>query len=208
MRAGLPALTLILLRSPNSPAALGLPKEGPRSLPGTNEYPHPFRDQHTEMTDYWKLFKAKPCSVGLKATDQPGVFKEIVTNLVKAGHLEESLTDAANRALLERESLASTGLGRNVAIPHVKLKGIEQPVVSVSIHKTGVDWNALDGELVHVFFTVLRPEGETDLYDPERHLGMMKWIAKLSQDGDFRRFAAAAKTKKELVDLLKEKANV
>ena len=160
------------------------------------------------MTDYWKLFKAKPCSVGIKASEQTEVFQEIVTNLVKAGVLDESLSEAANRALMERESLASTGLGRNVAIPHVKLKGIEQPVISISIHKTGVDWNALDGEQVQIFFTVLRPESATSLHDPEKHLAMMKWVAKLAQNGDFRRFAIAAKTKKELVDLVKEKANV
>jgi len=160
------------------------------------------------MTDYWKLFKAKPCSIGIKASEQSEVFQEIVTNLVKAGVLDEELSEAAIRALMERESLASTGLGRNVAIPHVKLKGIEQPVLSISIHKTGVDWNALDGEQVQIFFTVLRPESATSLHDPEKHLGMMKWVAKLAQDGDFRRFAIAAKTKKELVDLVKEKANV
>ena len=160
------------------------------------------------MTDYWKLFKAKPCSVGLKANEQAQVFQEIVTNLVKAGVLDEKLKEAAHKALLEREGLASTGLGRNVAIPHVKLKGIDQPVVSVSIHKTGVDWSALDGEQVQIFFMVLRPETATEQYDPEKHLGMMKWIAKLTQDADFRRFAIAARTKKELVDLLKEKSNV
>ncbi len=160
------------------------------------------------MTDYWKLFKAKPCSIGIKAVDQAGVFSEIVTNLAKAGALDEGFTEAANKALVDRELLASTGLGRNVAIPHVKIKGLDQPVLSISIHKTGVEWNALDGEPVQILFTVLRPETATELYDPEKHLEMMKWIAKLAQDGDFRRFAIAAKTKKELVDLLKEKANV
>ena len=162
----------------------------------------------TEMTDYWKLFKAKPCSVGIKSIEQAGVFQEIVTNMVKAGALDESLMEEANRALNEREAIASTGLGNNVAIPHVKLKGLEQPALSVSISKKGIEWNALDGEQVNILFTVLRPESATALHDPEKHLGLMRWIAKLTQDGDFRRFAVAVKTKKELIDLLKEKANV
>ena len=162
----------------------------------------------TEMTDYWKLFKAKPCSVGIKAKEQPGVFEEIVANMVKAGALEESLAEDANRALNEREAIASTGLGNNVAIPHVKIKGLEQPALSVSITKKPIEWNALDGEPIQILFTVLRPESATEFYDPDKHLGMMRWIAKLTQDGDFRRFAVAVKTKKELVDLLKEHANV
>ena len=162
----------------------------------------------TGTTDYWKLFKAKCCSVGVKATDRAGVFEELVDNLVTGGELDESLREAAVRALTEREEMASTGLGMGVAIPHVKLKGLDKAAVSLSVHKDGVDWAALDGEAVHLFFTVLRPEKAGDQHDPERHLGMMQWIARLTRDGDFRRFAQNATAKKELVDLLKEKSAV
>jgi mannitol/fructose-specific phosphotransferase system IIA component (Ntr-type) len=160
----------------------------------------------TDTTDFWKLFKAKNCSIALKAPDQEGAFAELVDNLVSGGGLPKELRDLAVKALVDREQLASTGLGVNVAIPHVKLKGLEQAAVSLSIHKEGLEWKALDGELVHLFFTVLRPDRAGDLHDPERHLGMMKWVARLARDADFRRFAINASTKKELVDLLKEKA--
>ena len=99
-------------------------------------------------------------------------------------------------------------MGVNVAIPHVKLKGLERAAVSLAVHKEGLEWKALDGEPVHLFFTVLRPERAGELHDPERHLDMMKWVARLARDADFRRFAVNAKTKKELVDLLKEKSGV
>ena len=119
-----------------------------------------------------------------------------------------NIADAANKALMERESLASTGLGRNVAIPHVKLKGLDRVVCSVSIHKEGLEWAAIDGEPVNIYFTVMRPERGGDQHDPERHLEMMTWIAKLAREPDFRRFAGRAKTKPELVDLLKEMSAV
>ena len=110
----------------------------------------------------------------------------------------------AKRALGDREAVASTGIGQNVAIPHVKLKGLSQPVFSLALHPDGVDWNALDGEPVSIVFAVLRPDKPNAQYDPDRHRDMMSWIASLAREPDFRRFALQVKNRTELVDLVKE----
>jgi mannitol/fructose-specific phosphotransferase system IIA component (Ntr-type) len=158
--------------------------------------------------NFWKQFKPKSCIVGLKASDKEEALQEIIETLVKAGVLEEDLAPAALKALNERERLASTGVGMNVAIPHVKLPGLDRVVCNLAVHKEGIEWAAVDGAPVNIFFTVLRPEGAGEHHDPERHLEMMTWIAKLGRDADFRRFAVRAKTKTELVDLLKEMSTV
>lgn len=157
---------------------------------------------------YWKSFKPKSCNTNLKAVDKAGTLDELVENMVKAGVLDESLADTAREALSKREELASTGVGMGVAIPHVKIPGLEKVVCTLSVHREGLEWAAIDGDPVHVFFTVLRPERAGDDHDPERHLEMMTWIARLAREEDFRRFARAAKTKTELVDLLKEMSAV
>ncbi|MFT7667629.1 MAG: PTS system nitrogen regulatory IIA component [Planctomycetota bacterium] len=157
---------------------------------------------------YWKQFKPKSCSVDLKASQKEGILTEIVNNMVKSGLLEDGLSESALRTLVEREELASTGVGMTVAIPHVKLPGLTKVVCTLSVHKEGVEWTASDGEPVHILFTVLRPERAGDEHDPTQHLEMMSWIARLSREEDFRRFAKVAKTKTELVDLLKEMSAV
>jgi len=161
-----------------------------------------------EANDYWKLFKPAACSIKLKGMTQEDMFDELITNLVRGKVLDASLVDAAKTALLEREGLASTGIGQNVAIPHVKLAGLEEAVVSLSIHPTGVEWNSLDGDPVHILFTILRPERAGDRHDPERHLEMMRWISSLGREADFRRFAMGVANRTELVALLKEMAQV
>jgi len=158
----------------------------------------------TEARDYWKLFKPAACCLKLEGTTKDEVFTELIDNLVKAKCLESSLAVQARRALVEREGLASTGVGQRVAIPHVKLTGLEEAIFSLSIHQRGIDWSALDGEPVSILFTVLRPERKSGRYDPERHLDMMRWISQLGRDADFRRFALGVTTKKGLVDLLHE----
>ncbi len=157
---------------------------------------------------FWKEFKSKSCSSRLKASVKEDVLKEVVDLLVKGGELEASLHDEVLNALLSREQLASTGVGMNVAIPHVKIKGIERVICSLCVTKEDVDWNAVDGDPVHILFTVLRPERATDEHDPEEHIKRMSWIARLGRESDFRRFVRGAKTKAEMLSLLKEMSAV
>ncbi len=161
-----------------------------------------------ETTNYWKLFKPKACSISMSSQDKDSALAEIVTNLVKAGTLAAELEQAALDALLKREQLASTGVGMNVAIPHVKIAGLESAVASLSVHTEGLEWAAVDGEPVTVLFTVLRPENPGENHDPEKHLEMMRWIARLARERDFRRFALQATTRTQLVDLLKEMSHI
>jgi mannitol/fructose-specific phosphotransferase system IIA component (Ntr-type) len=155
-------------------------------------------------SDYWKLFKPAACSTELAGGSREEVFAELIDNFVKAKCLAATQQKAALKALLERETLASTGVGQRVAIPHVKLAGLDEALFSFSLHRTGIEWGAIDGQPVSIFFTVLRPEKASARHQPERHLDMMRWISQLGRDADFRRFALAVTTKKALVDLLRE----
>jgi mannitol/fructose-specific phosphotransferase system IIA component (Ntr-type) len=157
---------------------------------------------------FWKLFKAKSCSLSLSGTTKDEVLNELVDALIAGGSLSESLRDDVLAALRAREGLATTGVGQNVAIPHVQVAGLERAVASLSVHPEGVEWGALVGAPVHVFFTVLRPAERSAQHDPAVHLEMMRWISRLGRERDFRAFALQATTRTQLVDLLKEMAGV
>lgn len=154
--------------------------------------------------NHWKQFKPKACCVRLRATTKEEALLEVVSNLVQAEVLADAMAPEAEKALLERERTASTGVGMSVAIPHVKLAGLDRAVCSLSVHPEGIAWGAVDGAPVHLLFTVLRPDSKGAAHDPEQHLEMMRWIARLGRDADFRSFALRVKTKTELVDLLRE----
>ncbi len=158
--------------------------------------------------NFWKSFKPKSCSVRLQSASKEEALAEMVENLILGEALPAKLRTEALQALLEREKLGSTGVGNGVAIPHVKLKGLDRAACSLSVHGEGLEWSALDGGRVHLFFAVLRPDKPGENHDPQRHLEMMQWIARLARESDFRRFALKVKTKTELVDLLKEMSTV
>lgn len=157
---------------------------------------------------YWKLFKAKSCSVRLTSGTKEEVLAEILAGMVAGRSLEREFIESALEGLLERERLATTGVGQNVAIPHIKVEGLDSVAASLCVHPEGVEWNAIDGEPVQVFFTVLRPVEAGPRHDPDAHLEMMRWISRLGRERDFRSFALQARTRKELVDLLKEMSHV
>ncbi len=144
--------------------------------------------------------------MGLKASDKAAALEEIANNMVKGKALDPSLCEEVVKVLHAREARATTGVGMNVAISHVSIPGIDAPLCSLSIHKEGLDWSAVDGAPVYLVFTILRPELSAPGHDPDDHISMMRWIAGLGRDGDFRAFARRAGKRSDLIELLKEKS--
>ena len=61
-------------------------------------------------------------------------------------------------ALVHRERLGSTGLGRGIAIPHVKFKSLKTIVCIFARLTTPIDFDSPDGEPVDLVFLLLAPE--------------------------------------------------
>ncbi len=77
-------------------------------------------------------------------------------------------------ALISREKLGSTGLGKGVAIPHGRMPELESPVCAFIKLSTAVDFDASDGEPVDLVFALLVPEDST-----EEHLQVLSTIAEI-----------------------------
>jgi PTS system nitrogen regulatory IIA component len=77
-------------------------------------------------------------------------------------------------ALINREKLGSTGLGKGVAIPHGRIASLKRPVCAFIKLATPVDFDATDGQPVDLIFTLLVPEDST-----EEHLQVLSTIAEI-----------------------------
>ena len=84
--------------------------------------------------------------------------------------------------ILEREKLGSTGIGEGVAIPHGKMKGIDHILCAFGRSKKGIDFDAVDGKPVHIFFLLLAPEDSAGL-----HIQMLSRISRILRDPSFRK---------------------
>lgn len=67
------------------------------------------------------------------------------------------LVEPALIAVLERELVAPTGLGDEVAIPHAAVEGLSKPVVALGLAPAGIDFDAPDGRPARIVFLLLLP---------------------------------------------------
>lgn len=97
------------------------------------------------------------------------------------------------RVLLERERLGSTGIGDGVAIPHGKLKGVRNPIISFGRSKQGLDFESMDGQPAYLFFLLVAPENSAGL-----HLKALAKIAKILKSSSFRKRLMVAPSRDDI----------
>jgi PTS system nitrogen regulatory IIA component len=100
---------------------------------------------------------------------------------------------------MEREKLGSTGIGQGVAIPHGKSDATQNLVGALGVSKRGVEFEALDGEPVHVIFLLVAPHESQG-----QHLKALSRISRLLKDKFFRQALKEAKSVQEIEKIIKE----
>ncbi|MFM8435135.1 MAG: PTS sugar transporter subunit IIA, partial [Planctomycetia bacterium] len=85
------------------------------------------------------------------ADTKQGVIREMAEALVEAGKIAPSDLDGIVKAIMKREDLGSTGIGRGVAVPHTKHPSVRRLIGTVAVSHDGVDFKSLDGEPVQLF---------------------------------------------------------
>lgn len=138
-------------------------------------------------------------SCELKANTKEGVIRELVGVLVKTGAVKEKDVPKFVQILLDREALGSTGIGQGVAIPHGKTSCTSRLVGAVGVSRAGLNFDSLDGELVHIFFLLVAPE---DSAGP--HLKALARISRLLKERHFRDSLRAAKDEKTLLKIIRD----
>ncbi len=137
--------------------------------------------------------------VELLAVDKQGVIHELVQALLNAGQLAEDDFKPIVDAILKREELGSTGIGRRTAIPHTKHDGVDQTVAAIGISRRGVDFSSIDGDSVYVFFLLISPAER-----PDDHLKALEWTARQLRKDTFSSFLQQANSVDEIKQLLDE----
>lgn len=138
----------------------------------------------------------------LSATDKEGVIREMVQSLLDAGGIKKDESESVVKAILKREELGSTGIGRGVAVPHTKHPSVDKLVGTVAVSNEGVEFESLDGEKVYLFFLLISPPDR-----PGDHLRALENISRQLRDDTFCRFLKQSKTAEDIKQLLDEADN-
>ncbi len=138
----------------------------------------------------------------LSTENKEGVIREMAQALADAGKIAPGELDGIVKAILKREELGSTGIGRGVAVPHTKHASVNRLVGTVAVSPEGVDFDSLDGEKVQLFFLLISPPDR-----PGDHLRALENISRQLRNDTFCRFLKQAKSAEDINLLLEEVDN-
>jgi len=123
----------------------------------------------------------------------------LVTALATAGKIEQSSVDGIVEKIIERENMGSTGIGKGIAVPHIKHSSVKDIVGTIGCSQVGIDFKSLDQAPVYTVLLLVSPES-----DPDKHLEAMENLfSHLSQDS-FRKFLRQAHTQNDIVEIIKD----
>ena len=131
----------------------------------------------------------------MKARNKSSAIDELVQKIASVhSNVDPEL---ARDVLLERERLGSTGVGQGLAIPHGKLPDLDRVIACFSRSVVGIQFDAIDGNQVHLFFTLLAPKSAAGL-----HLKALARASRLFKSQSFRAELLEAKTSSEIYRLI------
>lgn len=130
----------------------------------------------------------------LKATTKEAAIDEMIDRYHQAGVVQDVPTYRA--AILKREAESTTGIGDGIAMPHAKTDAVARAAVLFAKSNQGVDYNALDGQPVHLFFMIAAPAGANNA-----HLQALSALSSLLIDPDLVAKLKQAQTPEEVQQL-------
>ena len=125
------------------------------------------------------------------------VIREMVQSLAGAGYFRGADLDDIVKAVLRREQLGTTGIGRHIAIPHSRHAAVDRLIGTMAISPTGLPFDSLDGEPVYVFVLLVSPQDR-----PGDHLRALESVVRAMRNEDFVRQLRGCTTADEVWALL------
>ena len=120
---------------------------------------------------------------------------QIVDLMVKSGKINDK--EAYREQVYEREKESTTGIGEGIAIPHGKCDAVSAPGLAAMVVKDGVEFDALDGQLVTLMFLIAAPNTKDNV-----HLDVLSKLSVLMMDEDFSNSLRKAKDADEFLEII------
>ena len=121
-----------------------------------------------QLTD---MLDVKCIKIPLNATEKDQAITELIDLLNEANLLNHRQT--VFKAVMERESVRSTGIGQAFAIPHAKCSAVDRLVMAVGKTKEPIDFESIDNQPIDLIVLLVSPLDQTGLH--------VKTIARISR---------------------------
>lgn len=106
--------------------------------------------------------------------------------------------DKVREAVLEREKIMSTGVGKGFAIPHGKTNSIKEIIAAFAKSEEPIEYESLDNQPVHLVFLLV---GKDNLVST--HIKLLSRISRMMSKDDFRESLIKASSNEEILNIFK-----
>ena len=146
------------------------------------------------MEKWERILDPSKIRVDLKAKRNFDAIRELATVLLQ----DEIVPDQKGllAALIRREQQASTGIGKGVAVPHAHEDGIQRQLLAIGISQAGIDFDALDGQPVHIIALLVTPHKHQ-----KQHMALLAALSQHLQQEEVRQRLLQAADAAEVVDI-------
>jgi fructose-specific phosphotransferase system IIA component len=132
----------------------------------------------------------------LTADNKDDVINSLIETL--SDDVENSVIENIRNAVFERENIMSTGVGKGLAIPHGKAKGLSNNYAAFALLDEPVSYEAIDGKPVKMVFLLVGPETHNST-----HIKMLSRISRLMNNAEFRERLQECETPEEIIEAFK-----
>ena len=133
----------------------------------------------------------------LKGETKEDIINELIDIFKNDSRVED--IEKVRSAVLDREKVMSTGVGKGFAIPHGKTNAVKEIVGAFGRVKDGIDYDSLDGNPVNLVFLLV---GKDNLIST--HIKLLSRISRLMNKDDFRHRLMEANNADEIVKLFSD----
>ncbi|AMV60680.1 PTS mannose transporter subunit IIAB [Pediococcus damnosus LMG 28219] len=136
--------------------------------------------------------------MNLHARTRDEAIKDLSFILQKNGSVSDS--DDFYKDVLKRESMTTTGIGKNIAIPHGQSKSVISSTMLFARNDQKLEWNSLDGSKVDIIFLMAIPPDDQG----DEHLRMLAKLSGKLMDDAFVDSIKKASSSEQILKILRQ----
>lgn len=145
------------------------------------------------------LISKELVNLHLKSLSKNDVLDEMAEMVYENGNVKNK--ELFKKEILERENISSTGIGEEIAIPHVKSDNIISPAIAIGISNKGIDYQSFDNKPVKIIFLLISNNNDS-------HLNILSTLSTFLMDEHFVKQIINANDYNEIIDIIEEKEKI
>ena len=146
---------------------------------------------------FFELLKADYIISDLKGETKEEIINELLDLFKKDQRVSD--IEKMRSAVLEREKIMSTGVGKGFAIPHGKTNSVGEILAAFGKTKRDIEYESLDNQPVHLVFLLV---GKDNLVST--HIKLLSRISRLMNKDEFRQKLIDAESSEQILEIFKE----